>query len=167
MPFIIFFILISLPVLEVASIVEVSRWVGPLATFLLLAASVTLGAFLVRSQSLVVGRRILRAMQAGLPPEKPLLDSGMIALAGILFMIPGFITDIAAILILIPFARRWIWRGMAFAMGRSQWRRETQAQGNPRSSADIIDVEFTEVPKEQAMGTGRARRGESPWSKPL
>ena len=50
MPFLIFFLMISWPVLEVASIIQMSLWVGPLITFLLLAAGFTFGAFLVRSQ---------------------------------------------------------------------------------------------------------------------
>src|ERR1700758_116963 len=81
MPFLIFFLLISLPVLEVASIVEVSRWNGPLVTFLLLAASVTFGIFLIRSQSAMAGGRMMAALQAGTPPEEPLLDTGAIMLA--------------------------------------------------------------------------------------
>ena len=80
MPFIIFFFIVSLPVIEVASIVQVSRWVGPFVTFLLLAASVAFGAFLIRSQSLKVGQKVMEAMRAGTPPEEPLLDSASIIL---------------------------------------------------------------------------------------
>jgi UPF0716 protein FxsA len=172
MPFIIFFLLISLPVLEVASIVQMSRWAGPVGTFLLLAASITFGAFLIRSQSLVVGRRVMEAMRTGVPPEQPLLDSGMISLAGVLFMIPGFFTDLLAICLLIPAARRWIWRGMAFSLRgrvqsqRAQPRPEPQPQ-KPRRAEDVIDVEFTEVPRDQGGSESHAHRDDSPWNKPL
>ena len=76
MPFLIFFLLISWPVLEVASIIQVSRWVGPLATFLLLAGGSAFGAFVVRSQSRVVALRVMQAVRSGTPPEKPLLEGG-------------------------------------------------------------------------------------------
>jgi UPF0716 protein FxsA len=171
MPFLIFFLLISLPVLEVASIVQVSRWIGPVWTFLLLAASVTFGVYLIRSQSFLVGRRVMEAMRAGVPPQKPLLDSGMISLAGLLFMIPGFFTDILAVCLLIPAARRWMWRGMALGLGgsmkswRTQARPEAQAQ-KPQRTGDVIDVEFTEVPPGQEGGDSRAHRDDSPWNKP-
>jgi UPF0716 protein FxsA len=171
MPFIIFFLVISLPVLEVASIVEVSRWVGPLVTFLLLAASVTFGAFLIRSQSLVVGRRVMEAMRAGTPPEKPMLDSGMISLAGVLFMIPGFFTDIVAILLLIPAARRFMWRGASYGLRgrRRSWQprpRSESSQQKPKHAEDVIDVDFSEVPRDQSGGAASAKRGDSPWNKP-
>ncbi len=106
MPYLIFFLIISLPVIEVASIIQVSRWVGPFATFLLLAAGATFGLFLIRSQGTAMGRRALEAMQAGTPPEQALLGSGAVIAAGVLFMIPGFFTDILALLLLIPAARR-------------------------------------------------------------
>jgi UPF0716 protein FxsA len=171
MPFIIFFLVISLPVLEVASIVEVSRWVGPLVTFLLLAASVTFGAFLIRSQSLVVGRRVMEAMRAGTPPEKAMLDSGTISLAGVLFMIPGFFTDIVAILLLIPAARRSIWRGLSYGLRvrRPSWQprpRSESSQQKPKQAEDVIDVDFSEVPHDQSRGAASAKRGDSPWNKP-
>ena len=118
MPFLFFFLIISLPVIEVASIVEVSRWIGGFSTFLLLAAGVAFGAFLIRSQSMTMGRRVLEAVQAGTPPEETMLESGAIMFAGVLFMIPGFFTDILALLLLLPVARRSIWRGISFGMRR-------------------------------------------------
>jgi UPF0716 protein FxsA len=170
MPFLIFFLLISLPVLEVASIVEVSRWVGPLATFLLLAASVTFGIFLIRSQSALAGRRVMAAIQAGTPPEEPLLDTGAIMLAGVLFMIPGFISDILALFLLLPAARRLMWRGMSLGLrGRVRvWQTGRQPQSEPakpQRAGDAIDVEFTEVPRDPGGG-GTRGRPDSPWGKP-
>ena len=169
MPFLIFFLLLSLPVLEVASIVEVSRWVGPLATFLLLAASVTFGIFLIRSQSLMAGRRVMAAMQAGTPPEEPLLDTGAIMLAGVLFMIPGFVSDILALFLLLPAARRLMWRGMSLGLRRRTrvWQTERQPEpgpARPHRAGDAIDVEFTEVPRDQSEG-GAAARPDSPWGR--
>lgn len=172
MPFVIFFMLISLPLLEVASIVQVSRWIGPLATFLVLAAGVAFGAYLIRSQGLVVSRRVMEAIRQGLPPEKPLLDSGMVSLAGVLFMIPGFITDIVAVLLLIPAARRVMWRFAAFGMRREVrvWQRwqtgDEPLRQEPRRADDVIDVEFTEVPRDKSTPSAGPRREDSPWRQP-
>ena len=138
MPFIILFLLISLPVIEVASIVQVSRWIGVVPTFLLLAASATFGVFLIRSQSLLLGSRIMQAMREGVPPEKPMLDSGMISLAGALFMIPGFFTDILALPLLIPAARQQIWRGIAFGFSSPlRTARVTTKQPRSRESRTV------------------------------
>ena len=171
MPFLIFFLMISWPVLEVASIIKVSSWIGPLATFLLLAAGFALGAAMIRSHSRVFAFRVMDAMRAGKPPEKTLLESGTIALAGILFMIPGFVSDAMAALLLIPQIRDSIWRVMSFGLRRPvrpQPRPEPQSarwQQKPKRQDDVIDVEFTEVPRDQRSGGSDAKRADSPWGK--
>jgi len=174
MPFLIFFLMISWPVLEVASIIQVSRWVGPLATFLLLAGGFAFGAFVVRSQSRVVALRVMQAVRSGTPPEKPLIEGGTATLAGILFMVPGFVSDAVAVLLLIPQIRDLIWRGLSFGFRsgqpvRRQARPEPQSarqQEKPHRADDVIDVEFTEVPRDQRSGASNAKRADTPWGKP-
>jgi UPF0716 protein FxsA len=166
MPFLLFFLIISLPVIEVATIIEVSSLVGPLVTFLLLAASAVFGAFLIRSQSLIMGRRVMAAMRAGMPPEEPLLDSASIIFAGVLFMIPGFFSDFLALLLLLPEARRLLWRGISFSIHSKSENLRTKPQtsarpAKPPRAQDVIDAEFTEVPRDRSEP-----RRDSPWGKP-
>jgi UPF0716 protein FxsA len=170
MPFIVLFLFISLPVMEVASIVQVSHWIGAVPTFLLLAAGATFGVYLIRSQSLLLGSRMLEAMREGVPPQKPMLDGGMIIFAGILFMVPGFVTDFLALLLLIPAARRQFFRVMSFGFRNSgqTWRRRPQPRSKPQApphADDVIDAEFTEVPPERRERdqAGGAASGGSPW----
>jgi UPF0716 protein FxsA len=173
MPFLIFFLMISWPVLEVASIIQMNLWVGPLATFLLLAGGFTFGAFLVRSQSRLVALRVMEAVRAGEPPKKPLLESGTVTLAGILFMVPGFVSDVVAALLLVPQIRDLIWQGLSYGFRggqpvRRQPRPEPQTarrQEKPHRADDVIDVEFTEVPRDQRSGASRAKRADSPWGR--
>jgi UPF0716 protein FxsA len=179
MPFFIFFLMISWPVLEVASIIQVSKMVGPLMTFLLLAAGFAFGAFLIRTQSRVVAMRVMEAMRAGAPPEKTLLDSGAVTLAGVLFMIPGFVSDALAVLLLIPQVRSYMWRGVSFGVreragpgGGATRPRPGPEPGfrqpppKPKRADDVIDVEFTEAPREESGGASDAKRAASPWGKP-
>ncbi len=172
MPFLIFFLIISWPVLEVASIIQVNLWVGPLATFLLLAGGFAFGAFLIRSQSRFVALRVMQAVRSGAPPEKPLLESATVAIAGILFMIPGFVSDAVAVLLLVPQIRDLIWRGLSYGFRGGQPvprqpRPEPQTarrQEKPHRADDVIDVEFTEVPRGQSSGASSAKRA-SPWGR--
>ena len=173
MPFLIFFLMISWPVLEVASIIQMSLWVGPLATFLLLAGGFTFGAFLIRSQSRLVALRVMEAVRSGEPPKKQLLESGTVTLAGILFMVPGFVSDAVAALLLVPQIRDLIWRGLSYGFRSGQPvprqpRPEPQTarrQEKPHRADDVIDVEFTEVPRDQRSGASRAKRANSPWGR--
>ena len=174
MPFLLLLLMISWPVLEVVSIIQVSNWIGPLSTFALLILGFAFGAFLIQSQSRVVGLRVMEAIRSGSPPEKPLLDSGTITFSGILFMIPGFVSDAVALLLLLPEVRNWMWRGVSYGLRRGQPPvrpqtrpgPETQKPQKPKRAEDVIDVEFTEVPPGQGSGGSSAKRADSPWGKP-
>jgi UPF0716 protein FxsA len=167
MPFLILFLVLALPVLEYASIVEMSGWIGPVWTALLLAADFAFGLYLIRSQSMAMGRRAVEAMRSGSPPEQAILQSGAIMLAGVLFMIPGFFSDILALLLLLPEARRLIWRAVAPRLGAQARRTQPRPEswpGKPGRADDVIDAEFTEVPPEERK-TGSPAHRDSPWSK--
>jgi UPF0716 protein FxsA len=173
MPFLIFFLIISWPVLEVASILQVNRWAGPLATFLLLAGGFALGAAMIRSHSRTMALRVMQAVRSGTPLEKPLLESGTATLAGILFMIPGFVSDAVAVLLLVPQIRDLIWQGLSYGF-RSRQPAPRQPQPEPQTARrqekphradDVIDVEFTEVPRGQSSGASSAKRADSPWGR--
>ena len=101
---------LALPVLEILVIVEVARWIGGALTFLLLAAGVVLGIWLIRRE----GQRSLRAMMTGWRSGAPAVDrlarSGWVVLAGVLLAIPGFITDVLAAVVSIPLTRRLLGR---------------------------------------------------------
>ncbi len=169
MPFLFFLLLFSLPVLEIMSIVWVSGVIGLFPVLLLLFASAALGFYLIRSQTFMLGRKLATALRQGVSPEKQLLDSGLLSFAGILLMVPGFTSDILALLLIIPATRRLVWRGFeASARGRFQTWGATQPQppkpnAGPLKKDDVIDVEFSEVPKD-ASGDTRRNPG-SPWNK--
>ena len=170
MPFIILFLLLSWPVIEVASIVAVAGWIGSLATFLLLAASVAFGAFLIRTQSWLAPFKVVQSMREGNPPKQSLLRGATPILAGVLFMIPGFVSDAVALLLLVPAARRFIWRVVSFAMAERNARGGARAEPKterprPRRAEDVVDVEYTEVPRHDHGEEGDRHRG-SPWQRP-
>jgi UPF0716 protein FxsA len=98
--------LLALPVLEILVIIRVGHWIGAVPTFLLLIAGVVLGSWLIRHE----GRRSLRqfaeGLRRGVPTTDALANSGWIVVSGILFIVPGFITDAVGALLLLPWTRR-------------------------------------------------------------
>ena len=98
--------LLVILVVEIWSIVKMSALVGVWATFVLLVAGFVFGLKLMRSQGI---NAMIKAAQGVAPGESPLapLAGGIVkAFAGILLIIPGFLTDIIAVLILLPFVRK-------------------------------------------------------------
>ena len=44
--------------------------------------------------------------------------------------------------------------------------RKLRAGQKPHRADDVIDVEFTEVPRDQRSGASNAKRADTPWGKP-
>jgi len=104
-----FFVLL-LPLLEIAGFVIVGREIGALATVGLVILSSLAGSMLLRHQGFGVMARVRAEMDAGRDPGRQLAHGAMIVLAAILLIIPGFITDIFALLLLLPPLRDLAWR---------------------------------------------------------
>ncbi|WP_027169579.1 FxsA family protein [Mesorhizobium sp. WSM3224] len=102
--------LLLLPLLEIAGFVVVGREIGALATVGLVLLSSVAGSLLLRHQGFGVMARVRTEMDAGRDPSRQLAHGAMIVLAAILLIIPGFITDIFAILLLLPPVRDFAWR---------------------------------------------------------
>ncbi|MDX8527203.1 FxsA family protein [Mesorhizobium sp. MSK_1335] len=102
--------LLLLPLLEIAGFVVVGREIGALATVGLVILSSVAGSLLLRHQGFGVMTRVRAEMDAGHDPSRQLAHGAMIVLAAILLIIPGFITDIFALLLLLPPVRDFAWR---------------------------------------------------------
>ena len=145
------FILLALPLAEIASFVIVGREIGVLATIGLVFLSGFMGMFLLRQQGFGVMGRIRAEIEAGRDPGRELAHGLMILLAGILLLIPGFVTDIAGILLFIPPVREFAWRMIRrrvdfrtdFPMARAGFRR---SRGAPTIDLDERDYSRTSNP---------------------
>lgn len=102
--------LLALPFLEIAGFVIVGRQVGVFYTLALVIASGVLGAMLLRIQGFGVMSRVRKELDAGQDPSRQLAHGAMILLAGVLLLIPGFVTDIIGLLLFLPPVRDLAWR---------------------------------------------------------
>ncbi|GAB3123118.1 FxsA family protein [Novispirillum itersonii] len=98
-------LLIALPFLEIAGFIIVGDWLGALPTLGLLILSMLAGSALLRGRGLGA---MLRTPQ-GRDPSRLVADLGdtlFLALAGLLLLIPGFVTDLLALPLLLPPVRK-------------------------------------------------------------
>ncbi|MGC4024882.1 MAG: FxsA family protein [Mesorhizobium sp.] len=98
------------PLLEIAGFVIVGRQVGVLATIALVIAMSVLGAALMRFQGFGVLTRIRTEMEAGRNPGREMAHGVMILLAGVLLLVPGFVSDIIGLALFIPPIRDLAWK---------------------------------------------------------
>lgn len=96
---------LAFPVFELAVLIKVGSELGILLTFALLFAGVMAGSFLLRIAGPATLWRMRARLQSGERPEQDMLDGLMMALAGILLIFPGFISDLIAVFCLLPITR--------------------------------------------------------------
>ncbi|MBI1622151.1 FxsA family protein [Aquamicrobium zhengzhouense] len=99
-----------LPLAEIAGFVVVGSEIGVLATIALILATTVLGAVLLRIQGLGAMDKMKDALRSGVSPGRDMVHAVMIMLAGILLILPGFISDAFGILLFIPPVREAVWR---------------------------------------------------------
>jgi UPF0716 protein FxsA len=90
------------PIAELYVIVQVSHSVGITDTILLLVGISVAGAWLAKMAGIGVINRLQRTVRQGRVPSAELVDGALVLLAGALMISPGFLSDIVAVLLLLP-----------------------------------------------------------------
>jgi UPF0716 protein FxsA len=147
--------LLLLGAVELAVLVRVAGLLGVLPTLLLLVAVGLLGARLVRHQGLGTLARAQEALQAGRPPVRELFDGACILVAGFLLVLPGFVSDILACVLLLPPVRRLLYNALTRRARVTTGPRD--GERGPRHPA-VIEGEYEEV--EPVPERPDERRGE-------
>ena len=97
-----------IPIIEIYLLIEIGSMFGALTAVTLVILTGFLGAFLARMQGLQTLYRIQESLREGRMPSGELLDALLIIIAGLVLLTPGFLTDSAGFLLLIPATRNLI-----------------------------------------------------------
>jgi UPF0716 protein FxsA len=96
---------VVVPIVEIYVIIQVGQVIGAWWTILLLIADSVFGAWLVKREGRRAWSALADALQSGRMPAKELADGGLVLVGGTLMVSPGFVTDVAGILLILPFTR--------------------------------------------------------------
>ncbi len=102
MALLVFLALLAAPILEIFVIIEVGGRIGALPTIGLLVLSAVVGVIVVKREGLGLLRRAQEQLRTGEDPAPEVLDRLLVIVAGILLVLPGFISDAVAVLLLVP-----------------------------------------------------------------
>ena len=116
---------------ETASFIVVGNAAGMLPTLGLVLAGMLGGALLLRWTGFATLMRIRTEVAAKRLPARPLLDGAVFALAALLLIVPGFVSDLVALVLLIPLTRAALYnrlsRSIALHRANSPLRGQTRA----------------------------------------
>ena len=101
-----------IPAAEIYVFIKIGGFIGALNTVLAIIITGILGAYLARLQGMHTLYKIRASLQQGIIPTEELMDALIILSAGITLLTPGFLTDIAGLMLLVPrtrfYVKRWL-----------------------------------------------------------
>ncbi|MGE4279069.1 MAG: FxsA family protein [Magnetospirillum sp.] len=135
-------LVIAVPVVEIAVFIKVAQGIGVAAAVLVALGAALVGLIMVRTQGLRTLMVAKSMADQGQLPLAEMFDGLCIAVAGCLLIVPGFLSDVLAIILLLPPVRlllkSWLARHVSVVGATTS--------GPPHHhGADIIDGEYTVV----------------------
>lgn len=98
-------LLVVVPLAEIYVLIQVGQVIGVWWTLVLLLADSILGSWLIKREGGRAWRALNDALARGQMPAKEIADGALILVGGTLMLSPGFVTDLAGILLILPFTR--------------------------------------------------------------
>jgi UPF0716 protein FxsA len=147
-------VFIVAPLVELFVVLRVGAAIGALNTIALLVVVSLIGAALVKRQGLAVAGRLRRQMDAGEDPSRSLVDGFLLLVAGVLLILPGFVSDVIGLALLLPPLRAGAAR---LILRRARIRRSGRIVHITamRRLDDAIDTQATVEPAGDGAGESR------------
>ena len=124
-----FLLFIVGPVVELFLLVRIGRLVGVAPVVGFLVAMGLLGAIMAKSK----GRKVIRQWQAasaqGQVPEEGVLGGVLILFGALLLILPGILSDVLGLLLVIPALRRQVIATLGTHLARKMTRGEVRVYG--------------------------------------
>ena len=95
-------LLVLVPLVELAVLVQVASAIGVWNAIGLLLLISLVGAWIVKRQGMAIWKRAQLQITAGRVPTKEMADSVLLLLAGVLLLVPGYVTSAIGLLLLLP-----------------------------------------------------------------
>ncbi len=146
---------IAIPLVELYFIIAVGGVIGAFWTIILVLLTAVVGVNLLRFQGMSTLARAQKNMAQGQIPAMEMMEGVALAVAGVLLITPGFITDSIGFLCLIPATRQIIVR---FIMARASIH-----TGFNASTGDFQENQqdfYSKKPDETKPKVGRTIEGE-------
>ena len=99
---------IGIPVIEMIVLIEVGSVIGSVSTVALVFLTAIAGVLLLKRQGLQTLITVNRKLASGELPATEILSAVFLAMAGVLLLTPGFVTDTLGFLMLVSPFRHWL-----------------------------------------------------------
>ena len=124
--------IIGIPAVEIYLIIKVGAAIGAFNTILLIFFTAIAGVYFAKIAGLSTLKSGLNQLVKNEIPIYEIISGATLAFAALLLIIPGFLTDIIGLLLIIPITRKFFIRSISSKLNKK------------KSGGDIIEGSFEE-----------------------
>ena len=132
-------IIIGLPILEITLMIKIGQQIGAINTILIIFVTAVVGIYHAKIQGINTIKSGMTNLYQNKIPVYEIISGASIAVAAILLILPGFISDTIGFLLIIPFTRKII---------INFWFKNKYKKKN-NGSNEILDAEIIEEEKDK------------------
>ena len=104
----VFLLIIGIPILEIMVMIKIGQQVGAINTILLILLTAFIGIYYARIEGINTIKSGFMNLYQNKVPIYELISGASIAMAAVLLIIPGFITDTIGFILLFPITRKFL-----------------------------------------------------------
>jgi len=135
-----FLLFIGLPALEIFLLIKIGGQVGALNTVALIFLTAIIGIYFAKLQGIQTLKSGMINLYQNKIPVYEMMSGASIAIAALLLIIPGFLTDLIGFFLLIPFTRKIFFK-LVF---------KNKSMTNIKKKNDTIDGEVIDNKKDDS-----------------
>tara|TARA_B100000780_G_scaffold167830_1_gene117533 strand:- start:376 stop:801 length:426 start_codon:yes stop_codon:yes gene_type:complete len=132
-------IIIGLPILEITLMIKIGQQIGVFNTILIIFFTAVVGIYYAKIEGINTIKSGMKNLYENRPPLYEMISGASIAIAAVLLILPGFISDTIGFILLVPFTRRIL---------INSWMRNKYNK-NKKINEETIDAEIVEERKDK------------------
>ena len=129
-----FLIFIGIPAIEIFLLIKIGGKIGALSTVALIFLTAVIGIYFAKVQGIITLKSGMLNLYQNKMPIYEIMSGASIAMAALLLIIPGLLTDFIGLLLLIPFTRK-----ILFTISFKNKREPVKENKNQTIDGEIID----------------------------
>ena len=102
--------IIGLTIIEIYLFISIGSEIGAITTIFLIFLTAIAGVYYAKYEGLKTLKSVFVQLSRNEPPDYEILSSAGIAVAALLLIIPGFLTDLMGFLLIFPISRKIFFR---------------------------------------------------------
>ena len=103
-------IILFVPLIEIYLFIQIGGQIGAFNTILIILLTAVVGIYFVRLQGLNTLKSGVSQLYKNQIPIYEMMSGAALAIAALLLIIPGFLTDLIGFILLIPFTRKLLFK---------------------------------------------------------